>query len=95
MKNKPCFFITGTDTDCGKTQVSGALIHYLQRNGRSVAGLKPIASGFELIAGEWRNQDIEVLKSASNVTLPSQQLNRYSYHTPRSRRILLRSSRAS
>ncbi len=79
MKHKPRFFITGTDTDCGKTRVSAALIHYLRRHGRGVAGVKPIASGFELIEGEWRNQDIELLKSASNVALPSQQLNRYAY----------------
>jgi dethiobiotin synthetase len=42
-------FITATGTDIGKTFVSVGLIRELQRRGRSVAALKPVASGFE----EW------------------------------------------
>lgn len=38
-------FITGTDTDVGKTYVSGCIAHTLIENGLSVIPRKPIASG--------------------------------------------------
>ncbi|KAA6187778.1 dethiobiotin synthase [Thiohalocapsa marina] len=38
-------FITGTDTDVGKTEVSLGLMHALQGRGCSVLGMKPVASG--------------------------------------------------
>jgi len=76
------FFITGTDTDCGKTHATAALIAHIGRSGASVAGIKPIASGFEFIDGEWRNQDIDAVSRVSTVTLPSNLINRYSYKDP-------------
>jgi len=60
-------FITGTDTDTGKTFVSAAIIQALVDGGLSVAGLKPIASGFEQVGSEWKNADVEALTRASNV----------------------------
>ncbi len=39
------FFITGTDTDCGKTYVTCALLRDLRRRGYEAAGLKPVACG--------------------------------------------------
>ena len=38
-------FITGTDTDVGKTVLAGSLTRYLRRRGVVVAALKPISSG--------------------------------------------------
>ncbi|MEW8378208.1 MAG: dethiobiotin synthase, partial [Candidatus Thiodiazotropha taylori] len=38
-------FITGTDTGCGKTEVTLGLMHKLQQRGEQVVGMKPIASG--------------------------------------------------
>jgi dethiobiotin synthetase len=76
---KPAFFITGTDTDCGKTEVSAALIRHLKKKYQRVAGMKPIASGFELRDGQWRNRDVDCLLSASNVDLPRTKMNRYAY----------------
>lgn len=38
-------FITGTDTDVGKTAITLALMSALQRRGLTVLGMKPIASG--------------------------------------------------
>ena len=40
------FFITGTDTDCGKTYICTQLIRFFKRKGHKTLGLKPIASGF-------------------------------------------------
>lgn len=39
------YFITGTDTDCGKTYATCQLLTYLQHNNRTVHALKPVASG--------------------------------------------------
>jgi dethiobiotin synthetase len=45
-------FITGSGTDIGKTFVTAALIHEYRRRGRSIAALKPVASGFDPAAPE-------------------------------------------
>ena len=55
------FFITGTDTDAGKTFASSVLIRTLVSGGLSVAGLKPMASGFDLVDGQWVNSDVCLL----------------------------------
>jgi dethiobiotin synthetase len=39
------YFITGTDTDAGKTYVTCLLLESLRRAGRSVAGYKPFVCG--------------------------------------------------
>jgi dethiobiotin synthetase len=39
------FFITGTDTDAGKTYVTCLLLEALRRQGRRVAGYKPFVCG--------------------------------------------------
>jgi len=39
------FFITGSDTDAGKTEISLALMEKFKRQGYQVAGMKPIACG--------------------------------------------------
>ena len=36
-------FVTGTDTEIGKTLVSSALLHVLNQSGASTLGIKPIA----------------------------------------------------
>jgi len=40
-------FLTATGTDIGKTFVAEGLIRELRRRGRTVAAVKPVASGFE------------------------------------------------
>ena len=77
--NKKTFFITGTDTSAGKTVVTAALIRYWQKGGARVAGLKPIASGFELRDGRYKNDDIEAIKAANNVPISDDLINRYAY----------------
>ena len=39
------YFITGTDTNAGKTWATIALMRYFKQQGKSVAGMKPVASG--------------------------------------------------
>ena len=44
---KGTFFVTGTDTEIGKTWVSCRLLERAQAQGLSCYGLKPIAAGCE------------------------------------------------
>ena len=70
-------FVTGTDTDCGKTLVASALIHAYRKEGYRVVGMKPVASGSGWHNGELVNEDVEALKLASNVELPAEIVNPY------------------
>ncbi len=59
------FFITGTDTEIGKTYSTVALTCALRAAGRRVAVLKPVASGCERIDGIWQNDDARALRAAA------------------------------
>lgn len=41
------YFVTATGTDIGKTYVSAALLRHWRRDGRPIAALKPVMSGFD------------------------------------------------
>ena len=68
-------FVTGTDTEVGKTAITAGLLHALARQGLRVAGYKPVAAGAVWQAaasgpgGHWRNDDVEALHAASNIEL--------------------------
>ncbi len=51
------YFITGTDTDVGKTLVICALIHAFQKQNKNIIAIKPIAAGCERIHGQLKNSD--------------------------------------
>lgn len=63
------FFITGTDTEIGKTRISAALTHVLASQGLQTAAIKPVAAGQELVDGRWINDDVLALRAASNMGL--------------------------
>ena len=66
------FFVTGTDTEVGKTLVSGALILKLREQGKKVMGFKPVAAGtYQNSNGDVLNEDVEALRIASQLA-PSQ-----------------------
>lgn len=75
-------FITGTDTDCGKTEIALALMEALQRRGLSVAGMKPIASGCERTPDGLRNEDARRLQSQGSRALPYELINPYAFEPP-------------
>ncbi|WP_197711797.1 ATP-dependent dethiobiotin synthetase BioD [Polynucleobacter necessarius] len=65
MSNHSGYFITGTNTEVGKTLVSGALIVKLREQGKSVLGFKPVVAGTYLgNEGQLLNEDIETLRVA-------------------------------
>jgi dethiobiotin synthetase len=63
-------FVTGTDTEIGKTLVSSAMLHALAKTGVQAAGMKPVAAGASLRDGIRHNDDVDRLTAASNVKLP-------------------------
>ncbi|WP_343730940.1 dethiobiotin synthase [Duganella sp.] len=63
-------FVTGTDTEIGKTLVSSAMLHALVQSGVRACGMKPVAAGAELAGdGKWHNDDCDRLAAAGNVHL--------------------------
>ncbi len=72
-------FVTGTDTDAGKTVVSLGLMQHLQDRGYSVAGFKPVASGSDHTADGLRNDDALQLQRQASVQLPYELVNPYTF----------------
>ncbi len=76
------FFVTGTDTGCGKTVAACALVHALRARGLRIAALKPVASGAERTPDGPRNADALALMQAGDVALPYTRVNRYCFLLP-------------
>jgi dethiobiotin synthetase len=60
-------FVTGTDTEVGKTRVSSALLHLLGAGGARTAGCKPVAAGVTTVEGRRINEDVHVLRVTSTL----------------------------
>ena len=76
------YFITGTDTDVGKTCATIALMRYFKRQGKTVLGMKPVASGCTLHAGELKNADALLIQENASIALDYQMINPYAYKLP-------------
>jgi len=68
-------FITGTDTEAGKTLATCALLHAIRARGETAVGLKPVASGAERTAEGLRNEDGLALLGASSPGFSYDQIN--------------------
>ncbi|GAB2567927.1 dethiobiotin synthase [Dyella jejuensis] len=76
-------FIAGTDTGIGKTHAACTLIHALRATGRSVCGMKPVASGCEQTAQGLRNDDALALLAAGSEPSPAyEQVNPVALREP-------------
>jgi dethiobiotin synthetase len=69
------FFVTGTDTEVGKTFVSEALLILLNKKGLLTAAYKPIAAGCELTPEGLRNEDALTLQQHSSLELTYDEVN--------------------
>ncbi len=69
------YFITGTDTDAGKTVVVCGLLARAQLDGKTTAAIKPIASGCDQTPDGLRNSDALALQSAMTHHLAYEQVN--------------------
>lgn len=70
------YFITGTDTDCGKTWVTSKLLEFIS----DATAIKPVASGGQWINGELVSLDaIEIQKRTK---MPLHEINPWIFETP-------------
>ena len=75
-------FVTGTDTDCGKTVVACGLAAALRAMGLRVGVMKPVAAGAWEAPGGLRNQDALDILAASGCDLPYAIVNPCVYAPP-------------
>ena len=71
---RPAWFITGTDTEVGKTFATCALLHRIHADRIQAVGMKPVAAGTD---SEGKNDDVESLIAASGVKAPRELINPY------------------
>ena len=69
------YFVTGTDTEIGKTTIAAGLLHAARIAGRSTAAAKPVASGCQLTAEGLRNDDALALLAQCSLPLRYDEVN--------------------
>jgi dethiobiotin synthetase len=72
-------FVTGTDTDCGKTVVACGVVTALRSRGLRVGVMKPVAAGAERTPDGLRNQDAIDLLAESRLELPYAIVNPFAF----------------
>ena len=77
-------FVTGTDTEIGKTLISCALLRGFSKAGLSAAAMKPVAAGayFNADDGLWHNEDADQLDAAAGALLPPEVRTPYLLKAP-------------
>ena len=76
------YFITGTDTNVGKTWATIALMHYFKSQGKSVVGMKPVASGCLMQDGQLKNEDALLIQENASLPIDYDLINPYAYELP-------------
>lgn len=76
---KPPIFITGTDTEVGKTLVTAALSIALHQAGESVLTMKPVAAGINA-AGD--NDDVRQLLAVNRIPVAPELVAPYVFRSP-------------
>lgn len=76
-------FVTGTDTDVGKTYVTAGLAVTLRKMGIDVGIMKPFAAGTAQKKG-FKSEDVEILVNAAQVNDPELLLNPQFFPIPAS-----------
>lgn len=71
------FFVTGTDTEVGKTWVCSQWLQRARAAGQPARGFKPVAAGadVEVAPGQWRNSDALALQQAAGNVLAYDSVN--------------------
>lgn len=75
-------FVTGTDTEIGKTRVTQALLAGLRATGRRCVGMKPVASGAVMTPDGLRSEDALALMQQASVQAPYDVINPYLFEPP-------------
>ena len=76
-------FVTGTDTDVGKTYVTAGLAVYLRKSGVDIGVMKPFAAGTKQKTG-FKSEDVEILVNASETNDPENLVNPQFFPIPAS-----------
>lgn len=76
------FFITGTDTNIGKTAITCSLIAKCIEEGFRAGGMKPVAAGCHIENGNMISDDVKKIIEVSNVDLNIKEINPYSFEPP-------------
>lgn len=69
------FFVTGTDTDVGKTLATCAMLRAAAAGGYTTVGMKPLAAGGTQTPEGLRNEDALQLQAASTLQLSYAEIN--------------------
>ena len=77
------FFVTGTDTDVGKTCVSAAIAKHLHDKDVDVGVMKPFASGYKATPDSV-SDDVKILMKYSGANDPVDLVNPYYFEIPTS-----------
>ena len=76
------YFITGTDTEVGKSVITGGLAAAIKRKGKSVSVLKPVQSGGVVTAGKIISEDVSFAKKVAGLEFTLEEMNPYCFETP-------------
>ena len=85
-------FVTGTDTEVGKTLVSCALVHRLRTRHARVVGMKPVAAGTVDTPHGPDNEDAMALRAAGSLAVPRELDNPYCLPLPLSPHLAARAA---
>ncbi|HET7314442.1 dethiobiotin synthase [Salinisphaera sp.] len=72
-------FVTGTDTEIGKTRIATAVLRGLVAAGHVAVGYKPVASGCETTPAGLRNEDALALAAAGSPGFAYEAINPYAF----------------
>ena len=76
------FFITGTDTEIGKTRFTVSLMAMLKKNGFSVMGMKPFATGATMTKEVLINEDAKLIMQNCSKSVPYDLINPFVCELP-------------
>ena len=76
-------FVTGTDTDVGKTCVTASIVNYLSKMNVDVGVMKPFASGYKATSDSI-SDDVKILMKYSKVNDSIDLVNPYFFEIPTS-----------
>ena len=74
-------FVTGTDTDVGKTYIASGILKAVAGVCPAV-GFKPVASGAERDGDGWIQEDVDALQAVASLKVPDRLMNPFVFEPP-------------
>ncbi len=75
-------FITGTDTNVGKTMIAAAFSWLIRRKGIDVGVMKPFATAQKIFSKRYKSIDTATLAKAAHVRDADEEINPFFYQVP-------------